>query len=134
MVSAAPVPVLVTSFGYPHSAPPAAHLVLDLRGRYPRVGPGLYGLTAYDTPVREGVLAEAGVAGLVAAAAGMVRALRAAPGGDGVAVAVGCATGRHHAPVVALALARALAPAGPRTGGVQVLHRDLYRTAPGHAD
>lgn len=117
-------PVTVTSFGYLHAEPPAAHLVLDLRHHFrdPHVDPALRQQTAVDRAVRDVVMGTPGVLELTAATAAAVRAYQAGPTTGPVTVAVGCAGGRHRAPTVALALAELL-----HRQDVAVHHRDLSR-------
>ncbi|GAA4676736.1 RNase adapter RapZ [Streptomyces chumphonensis] len=117
--------VTITSFGYLHAPPPAAHLTVDLRNHFrdPHVSPALRYLTAEDQEVRETVLRTPGIVPLLDALAGAVRAYQAGPTPGPVTVAVGCAGGRHRAPTVASELGYRLAEhAGPP---VTVHHRDL---------
>lgn len=113
-----PAAVVITSFGYLHGPPPAAHITLDLRDHFrdPHVSPELRYLTARDEPVRRAVLATPGIPHLVDAAVSAVTAYRAGPSAGPVTVAVGCA-GRHRAATVAEVLAARL--------GASVTHRDL---------
>lgn len=136
--------VTIASFGYPHSEPPPADLLGDLRRHFrdPHVSPELRHLTAHDDAVRRAVMATDGIPALVAALAAATDAYLAGPSAGGhVSVAVGCAGGRHRAATVALALAAVLsgdqeqaatlglaAPARQFAGRsitVDVLHRDL---------
>ncbi|GHE36663.1 hypothetical protein GCM10018785_02860 [Streptomyces longispororuber] len=115
--------VEITSFGYLHDEPPTAHLTVDLRHfRDPHVSPELRYMTANDEPVRAAVLSTPGVAALVLATASAVEALASGPSAGVIAVADGCAGGRHRAPVFARALAEVLSDAGH---DVTVHHRDL---------
>ncbi|MEU2713854.1 RNase adapter RapZ [Streptomyces sp. NPDC007205] len=116
--------VEIVSFGYLHDAPPAAHLTIDLRHHFrdPHVSPELRYMTADDQPVRAAVLGTPGVAALVLATASAVDALASGPSAGAIAVADGCAGGRHRAPVFARALAELLSDAGH---DVTVHHRDL---------
>ncbi|GHE38610.1 hypothetical protein GCM10017673_46240 [Streptosporangium violaceochromogenes] len=118
------VAVRIESFGYLHGAPPAAHLVIDLRRHFrdPHVSPELRYLTAYDERVRTTVLNTSGIAALVEATAGAVIAFTCGPGAETVTVADGCAGGRHRAPTFAMALAERLRHAGLT---VALYHRDL---------
>ncbi|MEZ3180772.1 ATPase [Streptomyces pimonensis] len=116
--------VTVTSFGYLHGEPPAAHLTVDLRHHFrdPHVSPELRHMTAHDSEVRQAVLRTPGIPALIDAVSDAVVAYRHGPGGQDVEVAVGCAGGRHRAGVVAAAIRTALADEGvPAT----VVHRDL---------
>ncbi|MEF9903689.1 RapZ C-terminal domain-containing protein [Streptomyces sp. P9-A2] len=116
--------VEITSFGYLHDAPPAAHLTVDLRHHFrdPHVSPDLRYMTAGDEPVRVAVLATPGIRQLVDAIAAAVEAFAAGPSAGTIAVATGCAGGRHRAPTFAQALADMLTAAGYT---VTVRHRDL---------
>ncbi|HMG65622.1 MAG TPA: RNase adapter RapZ, partial [Streptosporangiaceae bacterium] len=95
--------VHITSFGYLHGGPPAAHIVLDLRHHFrdPHVSPELRELTARDGAVAAAVLTTPGINHLISATADLVQAYLAGPGAGSVTVAVGCAGGRHRAAVVA---------------------------------
>lgn len=116
--------VEVTSFGYLHGAPPAAHLTVDLRQHFrdPHVSPELRHMTADDEAVRMAVLGTPGVKDLVVATAVAVAAFAAGPSAGLVKVAAGCAGGRHRAPTFARELASHLTEAGC---GVTVHHRDI---------
>lgn len=116
--------VEITSFGYLHDEPPAAHLTIDLRHHFrdPHVSPELRYMTADDEPVRAAVLATPGIRQLVDAVAEAVEAFAAGPSAGTVTVASGCAGGRHRAPTVARDLAARLTEAGHT---VTVRHRDL---------
>lgn len=112
----------ITSFGYLHGDPPAAHLTLDLRHHFrdPHVRPELRDLTAEDAEVREAVLNTPGIVTLIVAAEMAVRAFEMGPSAGTIRVAVGCAGGRHRAATIALTLAQ-------RLGTVNVAHRDLSK-------
>ncbi|WP_333745126.1 RNase adapter RapZ [Streptomyces ardesiacus] len=116
----------ITSFGYLHGAPPAAHLTLDLRRHFrdPHVSPALRHMTARDREVRQAVLGTPGIPALVEAISDAVVAYLNGPGGRAVNVAVGCAGGRHRAAVVAEAIRTALADENVTAA---VVHRDLER-------
>jgi len=134
-------PVFITSFGFLHCVGrrriPRAHIVVDLRHHFrdPHVSPELRTLTGHDQAVKKAVLSTPGIPELVEATAAAVRAYQAGPSarptedrpyGLPVQVAVGCAGGRHRAPVVAQAIARAL----NLTNGWQAVtieHRDIDR-------
>ncbi|MGW3154564.1 RapZ C-terminal domain-containing protein [Streptomyces sp. NPDC001089] len=117
-------PVRITSFGYGHDVPPAAHLSFDLRLHFrdPHVSPELRYLTARDNEVREAVLRTQGIPALVEAISDAVVAYLHGPGDQAVEVAVGCAGGRHRAAVVAEAIKTALAD---EDVVATVVHRDL---------
>lgn len=117
--------VEITSFGYLHDDPPAAHLTLDLRHHFrdPHVSPELRQMTANDEPVRLAVLSTPGITDLVAAIAAAVNAFATGPSAGPITVADGCAGGRHRAPTFAQALADQLATDGHT---VTVQHRDLH--------
>jgi len=116
--------VLITSFGFLHGEPPAAHLTIDLREHFrdPHVSPELRYMTALDAPVRTAVRATPGIAALVAVVAAAVDAFAAGPSAVPITVADGCAGGRHRAPSFAMDLADLLTFAGHT---VTVHHRDL---------
>ncbi|PJE97157.1 ATPase [Streptomyces carminius] len=126
-------PVRITSFGYGHCRGglriPRAHLVLDLRTHFrdPHVAPELRHMTARDQEVRDAVLSTPGISELVEATAAAVRAYQAGPTTELVTVAVGCTGGRHRAPTVALAVARALRLAHDWQA-VTVIDRDIERS------
>lgn len=123
--------VTITSFGYLHGDPPAAHLTLDLRHHFrdPHVSPALRHMTARDSEVRQAVLGTAGIPALVEAVSDAVVAYLNGPGGQAVNVAVGCAGGRHRAAVVAEAIRTALADEDVTAA---VAHRDLERPVVDH--
>lgn len=115
----------ITTFGYLHAAAPAAHLTFDLRTHFkdPHVSPNLRYLTAHDDAVKAAVLATPGVQALIATAAAAIVAYLSGPSAGPVAVAIGCAGGRHRAAVVGEYLACALTD---RWGvPAAVTHRDL---------
>ncbi len=118
------VTVNITSFGYLHDQPPAAHMTVDLRTHFrdPHVSPELRHMTAHDQPVRVAVAETPGIGELVAATAEAAQAFLAGPSAGEVAVAIGCAGGRHRAPAVAETVANRL-----RRHGVPVTveHRDI---------
>lgn len=116
--------VRVTSFGYGHGAPPAAHLTFDLRAHFrdPHVSPDLRHMSAHDIAVRQAVLNTPGIPALVEAISDAVVAYLHGPGGQAVEVAIGCAGGRHRAAVVAAAVQTALADADV---AATVAHRDI---------
>jgi hypothetical protein len=118
--------VVVTSFGYLHGGPPPAHLTLDVRTHFrdPHIDPALRHMTAFDEPVRDAVMRTDGILPLVEAAGQTVAAYRAGPVKAQVAVAVGCAGGRHRAASVAMALAAYLRQDELH---VALVHRDITR-------
>ena len=118
------ITVEITSFGYLHDVPPAAHLTIDLRDHFrdPHVSPELRYMTADDEPVQAAVLATPGIRQMVDAVAAAVAAFASGPSAGPVTVASGCAGGRHRAPTVARQLAARLTEAGH---SVTVRHRDL---------
>lgn len=127
MNGTAPATVEITSFGYLHGpSPEGAHVVLDLRRHFrdPHVSPDLRHLTARDAAVRHAVTRTPGIPELLDSAAGVVLAYLAGPGVEPVAVAVGCAGGRHRAAVVAEELAAVIER---QCVSVAVTHRDLHR-------
>ncbi|WP_431040050.1 RapZ C-terminal domain-containing protein [Streptomyces sp. P9-1] len=116
--------VTITSFGYLHCAPPAAHLTFDLRHHFrdPHASPELRRMTAHDSEVRQAVLGTPGIPALIEAISDAVVAYRHGPGSQAVDVAVGCAGGRHRAAVVAEAIQTALRDEDVTAA---VVHRDL---------
>lgn len=127
MSRAAAVPgVTVTSFGYLHGPPPTAHLTIDVRHHFrdPHARPELRHLDATDGRVYAVVLETPGVRDLVRAAASQVAAYLAGPSTGPVAVAVGCAGGRHRAPAIAMAVVRVLTDRGI---AARAEHRDIGR-------
>lgn len=118
--------VEIVSFGYLHGEPPAAHLTIDLRHHFrdPHVAPELRYMTADDEPVRTAVMNTPGIAELVEATTVAVAAFASGPSAGTVAVADGCAGGRHRAPTFARALAERLTAAGHT---VSVRHRDMAK-------
>ncbi|WP_039832044.1 RapZ C-terminal domain-containing protein [Nocardiopsis valliformis] len=107
-----PLPPLIKiiSFGFLHSAPPEAHLVIDLRTHFrdPHVSPELRALTSSNPRVREHVLATPGIGALVEALTATALAMASGPARADVVIAVGCAGGRHRAPTVARAVCERL--------------------------
>ncbi|MDT0412749.1 MULTISPECIES: RapZ C-terminal domain-containing protein [Streptomyces] len=120
--------ITVTSFGYLHGEPPAAHLTMDLRHHFrdPHVDPSLRALTAEDRAVRRAVLRTPGIRPLLAATVAQALAYAAGPSAaqHSLRIAVGCAGGRHRAGTAALVLARRLRRRGH---DVTLVHRDLAR-------
>jgi UPF0042 nucleotide-binding protein len=119
--------VTITSFGYLHGVPPeGAHLTIDVRRHFrdPHVDPSLRDLDATDRRVYDSVLRTPGVRDLVMATVQTIQAFRAGPAPGPVAIAIGCAGGRHRAPAIAIALARLLTAAGIPAA---VEHRDISR-------
>ncbi|MFI1091932.1 ATPase [Streptomyces sp. NPDC020917] len=116
--------VVITSFGFLHGEPPAAHLSIDLREHFrdPHVSPELRYMTALDEPVRAAVRATPGIAALVGVVAAAADAFAAGPSAVPLVIADGCAGGRHRAPSFAMDLADLLTIAGHT---VTVHHRDL---------
>lgn len=116
--------VEIVSFGYLHAEPPAAHLTIDLRQHFrdPHVSPALRYMTAHDEPVRAAVLGTPGIPSLIHAAEDAVMAMLAGPSATTVTIALGCAGGRHRAPVVASQLAERLRARGVTA---RLRHRDL---------
>jgi 8-oxo-dGTP pyrophosphatase MutT (NUDIX family) len=119
--------VQITTFGYLHGAPPAAHLTLDLREHFrdPHHNPGLRTLTADHEVIRSVVLTTPGIQALADATTAAVLAYLAGPAAGPVTLAVGCAGGRHRAPTVGAHIARALRA----LWGVPVTltHRDMAK-------
>lgn len=118
--------VTITSFGYLHGEPPEAHLTLDLRHHFrdPHVRPELRYMTALDQELRLAVLGTPGIPALIEAVSDAVVAFTYGPTAGPVRVSVGCAGGRHRAPVFATALYTALLDEGITA---VVDHRDLHK-------
>ncbi|MBF9135218.1 ATPase [Plantactinospora sp. S1510] len=117
----------VHTFGYGHGPAPSAPITLDVRTllRNPHADPAMRNLTGRDPAVREHVLNTPNARELVNATAERVRYLLTDgnhPRGILVRVAVGCAGGRHRAPVLGEAIAAELERMGI---GVEVFHRDI---------
>lgn len=118
----------IKSFGYLHSPPPQAELVLDAR-RYLRDPArvrtaGLLDATGHDQTVRDMVITTPGAA---AAVATLVMFASSFPAGqDLCTIAVGCAGGRHRSVTLAEEVARVLRNAG-HTATVEHLHVHLDR-------
>jgi RNase adaptor protein for sRNA GlmZ degradation len=126
--AARPADVTITSFGYLHDAPPeGAHLTIDVRHHFrdPHASPELRHLDASDSRVYAAVLETPGTWDLALSAASTVAAFLAGPTAGPVAIAVGCAGGRHRAPAIAIAMSRALADVWGVTA--RVVHRDITR-------
>jgi UPF0042 nucleotide-binding protein len=118
--------IIVVSFGYLHSDPPPAHVVVDVRQhlRDPHAVAGLRHLDATSTRVRRAVMTTPGAVALAASVAGTAQALLSGPGSAPVIVAYGCAGGRHRSAVLAEETARIL---GKREIPAAVIHRDIGR-------
>ncbi|MFF2852643.1 ATPase [Streptomyces sp. NPDC058001] len=114
------------SFGFLHGPAPEAQVVLDLREHFrdPHVDPAVRELTAADRAIRRAVLGTPGVRLLLAATVRQVAAFAAGPSGGPIAVAAGCAGGRHRSAVAANAIARRLRRRGHT---VTVTHRDIRK-------
>jgi len=97
----------VVSFGFLHSTLAESgvepHLKFDLRRHFrdPHVTPELRYLDASDARVRRAVRDTAGIPSLTMAIVKAAAAYTGGPSGGDVVVAIGCAGGRHRAPVVA---------------------------------
>ena len=125
--------IVITSFGYGHSAAPAGqHLIVDLRNLLynPHHDPAMRELTGMDQVVYDHVVATEGAAemavGLMGWALAARRGLRTAD--DELHVAIGCVGGRHRSVALARLLARFL---GTHTKienfQVTVMHRDVRK-------
>lgn len=119
--------IMILTFGYLHGAPPPMTVTLDLREHFrdPHVSPTLRCMTAADQQVRTTVLTTPGVGALIDATAAMVLAYLAGTSAEPVTVAIGCAGGRHRAPVVGMDLARVLT--GKKAAALALTHRDLHK-------
>lgn len=116
--------VEIVSFGYLHGTQPDAHITIDLRNHFrdPHISPELRQLTANEVAVRVAVLRTPGIQALIEA---LVQ-VTVSYGQNSTAplrIAIGCAGGRHRAPVVAAELHRRLAMGNTAT----VTHRDLNK-------
>jgi len=116
--------VEIVSFGYDHGGPPAATVVLDLRGHtFP---PGLprdvtdVGSSAAERAVMNG---PGGLWQLTRAIADVVWSYLEPPRVGPVRIALGCGDGQRLAPITARTLGRQLDWAPSMT--VTVTHRDL---------
>lgn len=140
--------VEIVSFGFLHGPAPAAHVMIDVRQhvRDPHINPALRELTARDLRVRQNVMHTPGVRPLLAGIVAVIEAyqtgpsgLRTAPRGP-VRVALGCAGGRHRAPVLGMALAAVMAGDTITAYGygvsylsiwqgwrIELTHRDLHK-------
>ena len=113
----------LVSFGFLHGTPPTGDTVEDIRDwfRDPHIDPQLRQLTARDSRVVHKVLSTDGVYAYLNALYDLV-AVRLRQGVRTVNVAIGCAGGRHRAPVVVDMLAMRAEAAGYH---VEVVHRDI---------
>lgn len=116
--------VTITSFGYSHQEEvPVADLTIDARRtlRNPHHDPAMRYKTGLDFSVRAHVLDTPGARELILHTAAAALGLLAATSLD-VAIATGCAGGRHRAVALAEEIAARL-----RTAGVvvKVEHRDI---------
>jgi UPF0042 nucleotide-binding protein len=118
--------VEITTFGFRHGDPPAAHLTLDLRQHFrdPHVSKDLRYKTAEDADVRENVLKTPGVEFLLVSASSLVEAFAQDPKDHDLRIAVGCAGGRHRAATVGMTLAERLEAWGHK---VTLTHRDIKK-------
>lgn len=118
--------VEITSFGYLHDPAPEADLIVDLRHHFrdPHVNPNMRFSTADDQPVVDAVLGTSGIRQLVSGLVTVATAMGAGPGDPPVTLAIGCAGGRHRAPVVARTVAAELSSGGFY---VTTIHRDLHK-------
>lgn len=116
--------VEIVSFGFLHGPAPDAHLTVDLRAHFrdPHVSPGLRQMTATDLPVQHAVLHTSGIRPLISALADAAAAFRIGAPDIPLRLAIGCAGGRHRAPVVATEWA---SRASRGDGLIRLTHRDL---------
>ncbi len=119
----APTGITITSFGYGHSAPPPAHLTVDLRFlfRDPHIDPAMRQMTGLDQPVVDNVMAQPGATRFVSDLAQTVSGLSIVR--DTVTLAIGCVGGRHRSVVLAQCVAVWLDRHGYRQATVE--HRDI---------
>ena len=101
--------VTIVSFGYLHSAPPQAELVLDTR-RYLRDparvrAANLLDATGHDEAVRDMVMDTPGATAAVVTLLGFIYSF---PAGHPCTIAIGCAGGRHRSVVLAEEVGRTL--------------------------
>ncbi len=115
--------ILITSFGYGHAPPPAAHLVVDVRNlfRDPHTDPTMRELNGLDQVVIHRVLFQPGATRFAYDLADAVSGLSIVH--DTVRLAIGCVGGRHRSVVLANAVAERLETHGYTAG--TVLHRDI---------
>lgn len=113
--------VTITSFGYGHSTPPAADLILDVRAtlRDP-LHTDLRALTGRDEQIQRHVANTPGATQTILALGTAAWTWRQT--GDPVRVAVGCGGGRHRSVVIAEQVAALLLHRGLT---VTVVHRDI---------
>lgn len=118
--------VELISFGYLHSPPPYADVVVDLRDHFrdPHFDPALRHLDATAHEIVTAVAVTPGVHELVRSLAGLAEAYLAGPAGTQVTIAVGCSGGRHRSPVVAGLVRVLLEERGVTTA---VGHRDMAK-------
>jgi UPF0042 nucleotide-binding protein len=118
--------VTVFSFGFKYGVPAEADLVFDVRFiRNPFFEEGLKHLSGLDDPVRDYVLGRPEAATFLTAFLPFLAFLVPLYHADGRAyltIAIGCTGGRHRSPVIARAVADALAGQGFR---VTVRNRDV---------
>lgn len=122
-----PAPVELTSFGFGHGQPPAAHLVVDVRDHFtdPHVSPRLRRLDGYDQAVASAVMSTAGIPDLIDSIVAAASAFRRGPQPGPVRIAIGCAGGRHRSVVIAMQVRDRLC--ADSSTGVGVRHRDIDR-------
>jgi UPF0042 nucleotide-binding protein len=121
---------LAVSFGYLHTPPPDADLVVDVRGWVPadpRTAAWCRPLTGADPRVRDVVLAADGAGELLAHIQGAVRALLRVQPCRRAVVALGCSGGRHRSVVIVDELATRLRLTGV---SVEVRHEHVDRLVP----
>lgn len=116
----------ITSFGYGHAAPPAAHLTIDVRSwfRDPIPDGPERQRTGRDPEVAEKVLKTPGVQAFVAAQLAALVVLAGTDPARELTVAVGCVGGRHRS----VAIAGFFADLAWTIGwAAEVEHRDIDR-------
>jgi RNase adaptor protein for sRNA GlmZ degradation len=118
--------VQLTSFGYLHSAPPDAHLTLDIRKTLynPYKDDRLRELTGQDEAVRDKVLMCAGAAGLITNIMRLTTSIMIQhyPLDIITHIAIGCSGGRHRSVVIVNEVGQLL----PAQAAVcHITHRDV---------
>lgn len=115
--------ISITSFGYLHSnnQAPTAEATFDLRDHFrdPHIDPRLRYMSARDQEVVDKVL---GTEGVLKFAEAFSTVLARLADNASVTAALGCAGGRHRAPVISNYIGMLLAANGY---SVEVIHRDL---------
>lgn len=120
-------PIEIVSFGYLHGQAPDAAITVDVRAHFrdPHIDPAMRERTGLDATVRHTVLNTPGIPALLNAAVAAVGAYLSGPTTAPLAIAIGCAGGRHRSVVLAQELAARCAHAYPASTTLR--HRDIHR-------